>query len=298
MVELDRPKFRHGEARNRPIGGNVADTPFTLAFRNVMLEAGFDSQLSLSRALNKNSNRDVSNWLTGKKFPSPQEVGGFLVVVEANGVESDNESLDVFLNEYGNRLRERESLGIGATNALKVARASRRTFDNPVSKYIEIFCDERNISLSGFFEEIGYQVGEVTSRANLSYPALVEIEKGVTSRYGKDAGDLFGRAIDEEIKKRKKEGRRVKTSSFRGMTRKQNDSRERLYNGSQAAKMLGSTRASISKYRIKLGWGFLLTGSQVEQLGKIMEKNRNIKGHKAEEREIFFRQAQIFPLVS
>jgi len=82
------------------------------------------------------------------------------------------------------------------------------------------------------------------------------------------------------------------------MTRKQNDSRERLYNGSQAAKMLGSTRASISKYRIKLGWGFLLTGSQVEQLGKIMEKNRNIKGHKAEEREIFFRQAQIFPLVS
>ena len=82
------------------------------------------------------------------------------------------------------------------------------------------------------------------------------------------------------------------------MTRKQSESKESLYNGQQAADRLGTTRASVSKYLIRLGWGPLLTGSQVEQLGNIMEENRQIKGQAIEERGRIFREAQIYPLAS
>lgn len=299
MVEFDsKPKFRLGEAANRPIGGNIADTPFTKAFRNVMTEAGFDSQLSLAHALNKTHNSAVSSWLTGNHFPRPEEVGGIIIACHNNGIGSGNKKLEAFLNAYGDTLRERELGIVSRRGPFEQKRKIRKSINTSVSKWIERFCEQEGSSLSGFFRRIGCVDVCVSGRGSFSVPMLIEIEGAVRSKYGKKTGSSFHTAVNEEIIKREKEGKSVKTFTTRGMRTKQRESNEPLYNGQQVANMLGTTRATVSNHRIKRGWDLLLTESQVAQIGNIMERNRKIKEKKPEEREKVFKEVQIYPLVS
>lgn len=287
MVELEaRPKFRRGEAPGRPIGGNIADTPFAHALRSVMIEAGFNSQISLSRALKERNNRNVSNWVTGKKFPSPEEVGEMLIVFDSKNIKTQNEKLNTFLDEYGNALRKRESLGIDTSGIIKAARKIRKSFDTPVSDWIETFCDLNRITLSGFFRQINCTDVSPTDRGGLSLPTLVVIEGGIRSKYGKKTGNSFKRAVNREIREKKKAGKKIRTYTIKGMKRIQRESKEVLYNGQETANILKTTRETIRNHRGKHGWGKLLTKGQVEILRNEIHK------------EAFPSEGQIYPLAN
>lgn len=296
MVEVDMPKFRTGEGRNRPIGGNVANTPFTSAFRNVMLEAGFDSQLSLARALNDkvDRNRSVSYWLTARNFPSPEDVGNLIVIFDKRGIQSNNEKLDTFLNVYGDSLREKEVKKL--ENKFEQARRNRKTVNTPVGKWIEKFCDRQRIYLGGFFRQIEYE-NVSSNRGNLSLPTLLGIEEGIRSTYGKKQSDSFHNAIEREIKEKEKKGKKVREYSDYGMKKRQRESEVPLYNGQQAANIIGSNRETIRIGRMRHGWNdHLLTIEEVNILRDDFRNNQDAR--KGRPRKIVPTEVQIYPLAS
>ena len=140
---------------------------------------------------------------------------------------------------------------------------------------------------------------DMSSINGFSLPTLEDIEHGIRSAYGEKMGNQFRNVVNNEIKERLRKGKSVKTTSFRGMRKRQRESREPLYNGPEVAKMLGTSRAIISKYRNWLGWDILLTNDNVIKLRDVIRENREIKGNnRNDERERIFNEVQVYPLVS
>lgn len=264
--EGDPTKFRRGENARKPIGGNVADSPFAQSLHTLAVSRGFESQLGLAKALGKKSNRTVSSWYRGENFPTPEEFGNLLILLEPS-----NEELEPLAAEYGVRLVE------GKIKPLLTRHVNMVPSSDSLGRWIEDTAKKRKIT----FEELSRRLGIAIkfSRSDLSLGAISKIlesasqEFGLTPEETEELANAAARSIEQRIQKGKRFSHApINPGELRAV---QKGLSCRTYNGKQAGQILGLSRERVRQLRKRYGLPMLLTDEHL----KILAGRRKPLGH-------------------
>lgn len=268
MQEIERPKFRPGENANKLYGGKVSDDPLSQALYKSALSRGFESQRALAKALGI-SFGTVGRWYSAEHVPSPDVFGDLIVLLDPT--DDEREPL---VEAYANNLAERDK-----NSKLKISRILMRPSNAPLSRWIEDFCKERNITINQFSQMLGFNNALGGKRRNsLGFDSLEQIRQNAKDKLGlsEDQTINLNEVINSEIQQRQEKGHRFQSGLSGGsqVIKKQKELSYRTYNGHQAANELGISRESVSKLRRKFNLPLLLIDEHIETLRAHLEKTR------------------------
>lgn len=262
IAEAERVRFRTGESRNKPYGGNIADNPFSQTLYKLASSQGFESQKSLARALDSRQNL-VSSWYRGISFPSPKLFGRLLVVLDLT-----DEEREPLVELYAQKLASEELERKGAYSSLKISRRMIHPSDNPMGKWFENLCEEKGLTLSQGSEKFKSS-GLLLRRHNFSLKDLDFIYKNAKDAFSLSEDELaiLAEAIEKEKQYRAEKGHRFQIGPI-GMkvVEEQKKLSYPTWNGEQAGAELGITREGIRQLRKKFGFPVLLTEDHIKQL--------------------------------
>lgn len=270
-MESERAKFRPGESPGRSWGGNVINEPFAQALYKTAKNYGYESQLSLSRALGKKTNSTVSSWYHEGRTPTPDEFGAVIRLLKPNG-----EELEKLVVPYCQLLLEDE---VKRETTYKAAyRASinkAKPSATPIGRWIDEFCRQRIISQRKFFASLGFQAPKIKY---FGLSVLSQILEEVPQMYNlpQDETERLSEAVAQTIEQKVAEGKKLVAYSYSRtqLSRMQKDSCQELLTGKQAGDEIGVSREAIRLRREKHNWPALLTREQVEILRGEIKKPR------------------------
>ncbi len=263
--EAEPKKLRNGEQSNKPYGGNVSLDPFPQALYSLALSRGYETQLSLSRALGKKHNATVSAWYTSVNVPSPDELGSVLRLLRPNDSE-----LDPLLDPYGILLqngRGQRSPLSGSERARETGIKRMRPAKSPFEEWIKEFCMEKKLTIKVVMESLSLQpkhrlYGLFTySRILQNAPQVL----GLSSEETESLAESIAETLEEWFKN----GHKFSDKIFGIHLQKiQSSLTCQTYNGSQVAKELGKSRERVRQLRVKYGFPLLMTEDDLEFLRK------------------------------
>jgi hypothetical protein len=269
--EIDQPRFRRGENASRPYGGNISDDPFSQALHKSAVARGFESQSVLANAVEIRQST-VGRWYRGESIPSPEVFGNLLILFNAK-----DEEREPVVEAYANRLGEREEAS--TSHRLKTSRRLMRPLNNPIGRWIEDFCNSKNITLRELFTTLGLSKG-VASRGQLGLGALSLMLERVPKVFGLTEEETEGlsEVVVLEIQNRVQEGRKLANNPGGKIAKKVRDSLGCCtYTGSEAAAELKVSGVTVSNLRKKFNLPILLTAEHVEMLRKHLEPTKVLR---------------------
>jgi len=269
--EIELTKFRREENANKLIGGNIADEPFPMALRCLAVKKGFKSQLALAKALRKEHSTTVNGWYTGKHIPVPGEFGNLLILLKPN-----DEELDLLVEPYAKLLRE----GKGGKGGDRFKSSIRQIIpaENPVGQWIEEICKKRGITISEFYQSLGYGKGfHNRRRIGLAFfNDLIQNAQKILSLSEEEIESL-ARSTALEKEQRLAQGYRIQDTQPSRVLTMQKKIKETTYNGSQAGKELGISREMVRLLRKKLNLPLVQREEQMQILRERLEKTKGTR---------------------
>ncbi|MBI2327960.1 hypothetical protein HYU92_06610 [Candidatus Curtissbacteria bacterium] len=284
MPERDQPNFRSGEISRRPYGENVSLEPLPQALRALMVSRGFETQISLGKALGGKSNSTVRPWLIGRRVPSPEEFGRLLILLKPNGQE-----LDRLVEPWRNLLQAGRGRigGVAADSevAIKRGKSLIKPAETPIGRWLEDYCRQKQISLAILLRILGLNINPYgQNRDNLSIDSLATLlEKSERLDLTDEEKEQLADAIAATIEIKSSSGHRFQGGPKGGKIRSMQKTLPYVtYNGVEAAGHLGVSRAAVSVVRGQLDLPLLMTAAQLAML----------EGHFAKTKEAREKQKQ------
>lgn len=284
MEEIEPRKFKRGESTGRPLGGNVSDEAFPQALYSLALARGYESQLSLARALGKKRNNIVSIWYRGNGVPSPEEFGRLLILFQPN-----DEELDRIVEPYGRLLEE----GKGNRGPIKASEMATKLGQihikeklTPFDSWLEQFCKKRVTPMITLAEYLGCSLNGIRTTPSQPYLGLVaysEILQKIPQALNLDEDEtgLLAESVAQTIERAFEEGHSFQPGLCGASVKKlQREVVCRTYTGVQAAGELGISRQRVGQLRGKFNLPYLLTEDDINLLrpGREVWKNRKASG--------------------
>lgn len=265
LQEIERAKFRLGESANKPIGGNIADTPFVKALRAVAVDRGFESQRSLARALGHNSSDRVGKYYRGQHVPSPEAFGELLILFCSTKGDYDDKS-EALVDAYAQEITRGKGVRYSRKDVLEQSRRQIKPSDTPIGGWIENTVQELGITIRELSRTLG--VNNI-HRDLCGLLQFNDIEKNVGEAPSLSPAqkESLSEAIRSTVRQRQSEGHIFQTTPRGSKIRQiQKQLGYITYNGVQVAREFGVTRQTTSNWRKKRNWLSPLTERQMEIL--------------------------------
>lgn len=279
MPELEQRKFRRGEHIGKPLGGNVAPEPFPQALYKLALSRGYESQLSLSKALGNKFNSSVRTWYTGISAPTPEYLGRILILFQPN-----DEELDSIIDPYGQLLQEGKA-SIGSVpdtkRSIRIGLKQIKPGPTPFDEWMESFCRENMLSLKSLAVLMGMKdispIRHRKSPVSLDTFSVALQTAPQALNLSPEATDSLSEAVSLTIEEQIASSHDYKTNNAAGRIRTwQAQILCKTYNCRQAGRELGRSGEWVRKLRIKLNLPYLLTEADLNVL-----RVRNTKAQKS-----------------
>lgn len=278
MVESSQEKFRPGENTGRPIGGNISLEPFPQALHSLALSRGYESQLSLARALGYKSNGIVRAWYSGRSAPSPELFGRILVLLRP-----DDHELDMIAEPYGELLQKgKGNISAGTEISVRIGLSFIKPGLTPFDAWMEGFCKERRMSLKAIIKGMG-----LVSRSIRQTSASLETFSIILQNAPKNLNltpaetDQLSEAVAQTIEQRLASGYVYSDNPTSKVLTWQSEIPCRTYTGVQAAKELGLSRERVRQLRGQYSLPYLLTEENLTML-RLRKNKKNVSlSHKS-----------------
>lgn len=274
MTNEFETKFRRGESRDKPIGGNVSPEPFPQAFYSLARSRRIESQLKIAEVLCTTQSK-IGSWLRGESVPSPAGFGSILVRFQPN----DNE-LDSIIEPYGDLLQK-----AAESRVRTFSEASRRSWKlkeklkdkTPFEDWVEELCQTRQISSKAFEQALASRYCFRSKslrfhfRGPLSldrYSEILQIAPGALDLSSQQT-DSLSEAVAKTIEDLFATGHKFKEGiNGRGLAVYSRTLPYKTYNSVEVAGELGISREWVRQLRMRLNLPPLLTEEQLEMLRK------------------------------
>ena len=272
MTDEFETKFRRGESKDKPIGGNVSREPFPQAFYSLARSRGNASQLKIAKVLCTTQSK-IGSWLRGESVPLPAGFGSILVCFQPNDDEHDN-----IVEPYANLLQKAEE-----SRTRTFSEASRRVWKlkeklkdkTPFEDWVEEFCRTRQISSKAFEQALASRyffrskLLRFHFRGPLSLDRYSEILQTASEalNLSSQQTDSLSEAVAKTIEDLLAAGHRFKERmNGRGLAVYSRTLPYKTYNSVEAAEELGISRKWVRQLRMRLNLPPLLTECQLEIL--------------------------------
>lgn len=271
LHEIEPKASQINEIGNQQSAGKTAVDLFSQALQRLALSQRFESQKSLAKVLGVRQGM-ISGWLSGTNVPNPDNLGKLLVFFDPS-----DEERDALLNPYSELLIQRRSSS-SHRKGVPCEVTKKIKFETPLGIWLEDFRLRRKLT----WENLGKILGKNIKHANINrfgLNAFSQILKTVPEKLGLTEKEVLelGEAIAQTIQREIDKGRKFDSSlspKGKNITKIQSSLPYPTFNGTQAGKELGVSRARVQQLREAEGLPSLLTKEDLEKLRARQERNK------------------------
>lgn len=268
-----KPEFRLGESSGKPLGGNIAETPFAQALYAIAKSRGYESQMDLARIFGHKGNGIIRQWYSAITFPDAEHFGALLRLLKP-----DNEELDALVEPWREHLRDM------AISHSRIGRARLKETDHrPLRRYFGELAESHDLTLL-----------EIARSLRVSYTSFsIDVSTSFLSEILERAPGALNLNEKETAKLAEAVAVEVATTLVRGKKSKKTFSGSRLWNlrkglrcktytPAEAAEELTVSRQYVGQLRIKYGLPLLMTEDHLRILRERPDLPNNLTPKKKE----------------
>lgn len=264
----------NSENTDRTSGMQGSSALFSSALQELAISRGYKNSHSLSEALGKKTPMTVFRWWNGANIPLADNFGNLLALLNPN-----DEELEKLLMPYEQLLQE----GKGTSGGIdKIHSNKNRVIKTPVGQWLKGFREKNKLTVPKLSLALGQDV-ESISKNTSSIIYLSKLSQNAPEKLNLTQEETMELRsfIKQAIQQKREQRQRFKPSpTIKGteLRKLQSELGYQTFNGPQAAKRLKVSRATISKWRLKLDLPSPLTKEQLDFLARSRNPDHNTGG--------------------